>query len=569
MRPARRQAWRSPRQAASRLARALADVPGASTRALGRLCLVGGADPLALADCARHHAPLVLDAGSEALGGSPAALADASVLVVSRASEPALAAGGRRMHRARGAGPADRPQRRARWGARGAGATAFAHGRPARAGRPRAAWRARPCGGAPRRPGPGGAVASLAVSYGATARGQREPWRPASRWGWPAAAPQARRNRRLRAPPLVLHGPRLVATGAGIALSGRGAVARQRIRIELRIRSRWARVAAPVANRRGRFAKRFAPRRARRVYVLRARAGDGRVSRTLRVRSRDLRLAAVGDVNLGDGPGDVMAAARTRLPLDRGGAGPPPRGHRLREPRVRGLGARGAGAEALQLPRPSGRAQGDGAPHRVRRAQPRQQPRRRLRPDGAARHGPPRQASGIAAVGAGGSLASASRPRVVRRLGLRVAFVGFSDILPALFYAGPRQAGTQPASLPAIRAGVRRARRRADVVIATFHWGVERAPGENERQRGFAAAALGAGAAAVIGAHPHVLQPVRRARPPAGGLQPRELRLLSRVARHHEDRHPQAEAVRARRGGRPAPPGRDREHLPAPAGLAE
>ena len=47
-------------------------------------------------------------------------------------------------------------------------------------------------------------------------------------------------------------------------------------------------------------------------------------------------------------------------------------------------------------------------------------------------------------------------------------------------------------------------------MIATFHWGVERAPGENERQRSFAAAALGAGAAAVIGAHPHVLQPLRR-----------------------------------------------------------
>ena len=78
--------------AAGRLARALADVPGAATRALGRLCLVGGADPPALAECARHHAPLVLDAGSEALGGSPAALADASVLVVSPASEPALAA---------------------------------------------------------------------------------------------------------------------------------------------------------------------------------------------------------------------------------------------------------------------------------------------------------------------------------------------------------------------------------------------------------------------------------------------------------------------------------------------
>jgi poly-gamma-glutamate synthesis protein (capsule biosynthesis protein) len=117
---------------------------------------------------------------------------------------------------------------------------------------------------------------------------------------------------------------------------------------------------------------------------------------------------------------------------------------------------------------------------------------------------------GMRAVGAGGSLGSASEPRVVERLGLRVAFVGFSNILPASFYAGPGRAGTQPATVPLIESGVRRARRRADVVIATFHWGVERATVENERQRAFADAALRAGATAVIGAHPHVLQPIRR-----------------------------------------------------------
>jgi hypothetical protein len=78
--------------AAGRLARALADVPGASPRALGRLCLVAGADPLALADCARHYAPLVLDAGSSAVGGRHAAVADAVLLVAPPAAEPALAA---------------------------------------------------------------------------------------------------------------------------------------------------------------------------------------------------------------------------------------------------------------------------------------------------------------------------------------------------------------------------------------------------------------------------------------------------------------------------------------------
>jgi hypothetical protein len=79
-------------QAATQLARALADVPGADTRAVGRLCLVGGADRGALAHSARHVAPLVLDTGSSSLGGVPAALADRVILVATPAIEPALAA---------------------------------------------------------------------------------------------------------------------------------------------------------------------------------------------------------------------------------------------------------------------------------------------------------------------------------------------------------------------------------------------------------------------------------------------------------------------------------------------
>jgi hypothetical protein len=77
--------------AASRLARALAEVPGTDTRAVGRLCLAASPAAAALADTARHFAPLVLDAGSSALGGSPAALADRAVLVGAPAVEPALA----------------------------------------------------------------------------------------------------------------------------------------------------------------------------------------------------------------------------------------------------------------------------------------------------------------------------------------------------------------------------------------------------------------------------------------------------------------------------------------------
>ena len=78
-------------RAATRLAHVLEDVTGAAPRAVGRLCLVAGADPLRLADTARHHAPLVIDAGSDAIGGAAVSVADRAVLVTCRDVEPALA----------------------------------------------------------------------------------------------------------------------------------------------------------------------------------------------------------------------------------------------------------------------------------------------------------------------------------------------------------------------------------------------------------------------------------------------------------------------------------------------
>jgi hypothetical protein len=77
--------------AATRLARALADLPRADTRAVGRLCLIGGTDAALAAEAARATAPLVLDAGGMALGGVAAALADEVVVVATPATEPALA----------------------------------------------------------------------------------------------------------------------------------------------------------------------------------------------------------------------------------------------------------------------------------------------------------------------------------------------------------------------------------------------------------------------------------------------------------------------------------------------
>jgi poly-gamma-glutamate capsule biosynthesis protein CapA/YwtB (metallophosphatase superfamily) len=255
------------------------------------------------------------------------------------------------------------------------------------------------------------------------------------------------------------------------------------------------------------------PVEARRRYLLRARAVDGRLSRRVRVRSRYVSLASVGDINLGNGPGAYIAQLGVRYPWTsvapvlrradvafgnlecavstRGAPIPKQFNFRGRPAALRAM-ARYAGFDVLNL---ANNHVGDyGAAAMLDTV--------RL----ARRYG-------MTAVGAGGSLASAARPRVVERLGLRIAFVGFSDILPASFFAGAGWAGTQQATAGHIRASVGAARRRADVVIATFHWGVERATIEDARQRGFAAEALRAGATAVIGAHPHVLQPIRSGGP--------------------------------------------------------
>lgn len=77
--------------AAGRLAGSLREVPGASAIAVGRLCLVNGAETRTLAGVARHHAPLVLDAGTSALDEGTIAIADTVLLVTTPSTEPALA----------------------------------------------------------------------------------------------------------------------------------------------------------------------------------------------------------------------------------------------------------------------------------------------------------------------------------------------------------------------------------------------------------------------------------------------------------------------------------------------
>jgi poly-gamma-glutamate capsule biosynthesis protein CapA/YwtB (metallophosphatase superfamily) len=120
------------------------------------------------------------------------------------------------------------------------------------------------------------------------------------------------------------------------------------------------------------------------------------------------------------------------------------------------------------------------------------------------------RAAGMATIGAGANAWRARRPAIVTRGGLRIALLGYSDVNPPGFSATAGAPGTAPADPAQIEADVHAALRRADVAVCFFHWGVELHTEPDARQKELAAACLRAGAALVLGAHPHVFGPVVR-----------------------------------------------------------
>ncbi len=120
------------------------------------------------------------------------------------------------------------------------------------------------------------------------------------------------------------------------------------------------------------------------------------------------------------------------------------------------------------------------------------------------------EAAGISWIGAGENLAEARKRAVYSVKGKKIAFLGYSLTQPTEFWAGARRAGTTPGLEQIYTADIARARQEADYVIVSFHWGTEGSSSTRPYQRTAAHKAIDAGADAVIGHHPHVLQGVER-----------------------------------------------------------
>lgn len=116
--------------------------------------------------------------------------------------------------------------------------------------------------------------------------------------------------------------------------------------------------------------------------------------------------------------------------------------------------------------------------------------------------------AGVPYFGGGADLRSAHRPAIVERQGVRIALLGYNEMFPRHFEAGPDGPGIAWADEEQIVADIRAARRQADVVIPYMHWGQEHSETAHARQHALARLMIRAGADAVVGTHPHVRQDV-------------------------------------------------------------
>jgi poly-gamma-glutamate capsule biosynthesis protein CapA/YwtB (metallophosphatase superfamily) len=123
--------------------------------------------------------------------------------------------------------------------------------------------------------------------------------------------------------------------------------------------------------------------------------------------------------------------------------------------------------------------------------------------------------AGVAPVGAGADVSEALTPAEFTIAGQSVAVLAGSQIIPPGWPARTDRPGIAAAGRHRLDAdtdrlldAVRAAKASHDVVLVVMHWGIEGSPCPSAPQVRVGSLLRWAGATAVLGAHPHVLQPI-------------------------------------------------------------
>ncbi len=112
---------------------------------------------------------------------------------------------------------------------------------------------------------------------------------------------------------------------------------------------------------------------------------------------------------------------------------------------------------------------------------------------------------GLRYTGAGDTKQAAATPTIIEKNGTRFGFLGFTDVGPEWLAATDTSGGILLASDPDFNAIIQNAAREVDVLITSFHWGVEYIE-HTARQTDLAHRAIDNGATLVVGHHPHVME---------------------------------------------------------------
>jgi len=128
---------------------------------------------------------------------------------------------------------------------------------------------------------------------------------------------------------------------------------------------------------------------------------------------------------------------------------------------------------------------------------------------------------GIVMAGSGDTAAEAWQPVIVEANGIRVGWLAMTrwlngnrnpdrDDQPHVnFFPYPNDSGGAAGlDESAVLAAIQQARAQCDLLVVSIHWGVEYAPAPRPEDVETAHKMLEAGAAVIVGHHPHVLQPV-------------------------------------------------------------
>ena len=118
--------------------------------------------------------------------------------------------------------------------------------------------------------------------------------------------------------------------------------------------------------------------------------------------------------------------------------------------------------------------------------------------------------NGIKTVGAGKNYDEANKPVILEVNGTKIAFLAYTNLLPKSLSAGEDVAGVSDFNLDKIKNKIEEAKKNADLVLISAHWGEEYQPKAGALQKKIAHELIDGGADLIIGHHPHVPEEVEQ-----------------------------------------------------------